>query len=288
MTKKLKKLFRVEHSMQTHMVGDGFKVSQLMPGYGRNMTPETSPFLMLDYNKPLEIKGSMTHRGGVGFHPHRGFETVTIAYSGEVEHHDTEGNHGVITPGEVQWMTAGSGLFHQEYISEKISKSGGMLHFVQLWIDLPKEYKMCEPKYQALTNDIVPEIPFENGKVRIFAGNYNGNKGAATTFSPIELYDVRFEKAGNFEFSVPDRQNTMILVIEGEANINGRDYQHGNLAYFGLDGTDFEVIAKTDSTKILVMSGTPLNQNVVNYGSFVMTSPEEIMQAFKDMNAGKM
>ena len=162
-------------------------------------------------------------------------------------------------------MTAGQGLFHQEYISEKISKSGGILHFVQLWIDLPKEHKMCQPKYQALTNDIIPEIPFENGKVRIFAGNYNGNVGVAQTFSPIELYDVRFDRIGNFDFSVPDGHNTMILIIEGEAIVNGKNLEHGNLAYFGMDGKDFEIFAKTDSTKILVMSGEPLNQNVVNY-----------------------
>lgn len=172
MTNNLKKLFRVEHSTRTHMVGDGFKVSQVMPGSGRNMTPETSPFLMLDYNAPLAIKGSATHRGGVGFHPHRGFETVTIAYQGEVEHHDTEGNHGIILQDEVQWMTAGSGLFHQEYISEKVSKTGGTLQFVQLWVDLPKDKKMTTPRYQALTKEKIPEIPFQSGIVRVIAGEY--------------------------------------------------------------------------------------------------------------------
>lgn len=288
MQKNHKKIVRVEHSTKTHMVGDGFKVSQLMPGYGRNMNAETSPFLMLDYNAPLEIASSKTHRGGVGYHPHRGFETVTIAYSGEVEHNDTEGAHGVITPGEVQWMTAGSGLFHQEFISEKVSKSGGTLHFVQLWVDLPKAEKLTTPKYQALTNDKIPEVAFENGKVRVFAGSYNDNKGPANTFSPVELYDVRFSQAGNFSVDVENGFNTMVLVVEGAVKIAGKEFSHGDLAYLSLEGDFVEVEALTDTTKILFMAGKPLGQNVVNYGPFVMTSPEEIMEAFKDMNAGRM
>ena len=165
-----KNILKIEHPHNFHMVGDGFRVMQYLPGYGRPMSPTTSPFLMLDYNAPWNIPPQGEHRPGVGFHPHRGFETVTVVYSGEIEHEDTAGNGGTIGAGEVQWMTAGSGLLHNEFMTEKFSKTGGVQHAVQLWIDLPKADKMTAPRYQALTKENIPEVIFDGGKARVIAG----------------------------------------------------------------------------------------------------------------------
>lgn len=167
-----KTITRLEHPRNHHMVGDGFRVSQYIPGYGREMSNETSPFLMLDYNAPWNVPAQTGgHRPGVGFHPHRGFETVTIVYSGEIEHQDTAGHGGVIGPDEVQWMTAGSGLLHNEFMTESFSRTGGIQHVAQLWVNLPKAHKMTPPKYQALTRDMIPEVVFPSGKIRVIAGN---------------------------------------------------------------------------------------------------------------------
>lgn len=283
----MKKIIRKEFSNRTHMVGDGFKVSQVMPGYGRNMAADTSPFLMLDYNAPFEVKWSLIHQGGVGYHPHRGFETVTISYSGEIEHNDTYGHHGVILQDEVQWMTAGSGLFHKEFLSKKFSQNGGIVHFVQLWVDLPKDKKMTEPKYQTLTRDSIPEVSFDSGTVRVIAGNYENITGAAKTFSELSVFDIRFEKDGKMELEIPKWWNSMTLIVEQSVVINAENLEHGNMAYWSKEWEKIVIEGKA-SSKILFIAGEPLGNNVVNYGPFVMTSPEEIMQAFKDMNAGKM
>lgn len=166
-----KKITRLEHPHHHHMVGDGFRVAQYIPGYGREMSNETSPFLMLDYNAPWTIPPqSGGYRPGVGYHPHRGFETVTIVYSGEVEHQDTAGHGGIIGPDEVQWMTAGAGLLHNEFMTERFSLMGGVQHAIQLWVNLPREHKMTAPRYQALTRESIPEVVFDGGKVRVIAG----------------------------------------------------------------------------------------------------------------------
>lgn len=169
-----KALVRHERPHQFHMVGDGFRVYQMMTGYGRAMSAETSPFLMLDYNAPWEVPPQGSHRPGVGFHPHRGFETVTIVYEGEIEHRDTHGNGGVIHVDEVQWMTAGSGLLHNEFMTADFARMGGLQHVVQLWINLPREHKMISPRYQVLTRDSIPEIAFEAGIIRIISGSLSG------------------------------------------------------------------------------------------------------------------
>lgn len=282
-----KTLIRTEHASRTHMVGDGFRVAQLMPGYGQRMNPSTSPFLMMDYNAPWQVPAQGGHRPGVGYHPHRGFETVTIAYAGEIEHHDTSGNHGIIKSDEVQWMTAGAGLLHNEYMSTEFSKTGGTQHMVQLWVDLPKKDKLTAPRYQALTQENIPEIPFAHGIVRVLAGAYEGHEGAAKTFSPIRLWDIRFKSDGTFTTDIPAGWNTLVLTVENDITLNGKAIQNASLAYLSLAGESVEITAKAGS-KVLLLAGEPLDQPVVNYGPFVMTSQEEIMQAFKDLNDGKM
>lgn len=281
-----KTIIRHERPNDNHMVGDGFNVTQLMPGYGREMTAETSPFLMMDYNAPWEVPAqSKGHRPGVGYHPHRGFETVTIAYAGEIEHNDTRGNHGIIFADDVQWMTAGSGLMHNEYMSENFSKKGGTQHMVQLWVDLPAADKMTEPRYQSITKEDIPEVSFESGKIRVIAGEFDCTKGPAKTFSPIELYDIRFENSGKLLINLRDGDNTMMLVAAGSAKVNDKDIAHSELVYFSQKGDSIEIFA-TENSKILVMSGTPLGQGVFNYGPFVMDNPTDLMQAFRDYSVG--
>ncbi len=291
----LKKIIRLEHPRQHHMVGNGFQVSQYIPGYGREMSNESSPFLMLDYNAPWRIEAGGEKRG-VGFHPHRGFETVTIVYSWEIEHRDTAGNGGVIGYDEVQWMTAGSGLLHNEFMTDSFTSRGGTQHAVQLWVNLPSRVKMTEPRYQALTRKNIPEIEFDGGKARVIAGELwmkdskweiVTTKWIAQTFSPVELYDIRFTSAGDVSFSFPEGYNTMILMTEWSATINGKLLANGDMIYLSQDGTDIEIQSES-LAKILVMAGKPLDEGVAAYGPFVMNTQAEIMQAFQDFRDGKM
>lgn len=292
-----KKIIRLEHPRHSHMVGDGFRVAQYIPGYGREMSNETSPFLMLDYNAPWTIpsqKGG--HRPWVGFHPHRGFETVTIVYSWEVEHKDTAWHGGVIGPDEVQWMTAWSGLLHNEFMTERFSIMGWVQHAVQLWVNLPKIHKMTEPRYQALTRENIPEVNFEGGKVRVIAGNLNmKNQSWATieqiwvakTFSPVELYDIRFDTHASITMSFPEGFNAMLLVIEWSVIANEKSLQNGDMIFLSQGGEEISLISD-DVAKVLIMAGKPLDEEVVAYGPFVMNTEEEIRQAFDDFRNGKM
>lgn len=283
-----KKIQRLEHPRNSHMVGDGFRVSQYIPGYGRDMTPETSPFLMLDYNAPWQIPPqSDGYRPGVGFHPHRGFETVTIVYSGEVEHQDTAGHGGVIGQDEVQWMTAGSGLLHNEFMTEKFSRNGGIQHAVQLWVDLPKEHKLTTPRYQALTRDNIPEVSFLWGLVRVIAWEFQGKSWAAKTFSPVELYDVRFRETGTLNLEFALGYNTMILVTEWSVTANSNELKNGDMLYFSVEWKEI-FLESSWNAKILVMAGKPLWQSVINYWPFVMTTEEEIVEAWQDFREWKM
>lgn len=291
-----KKITRLEHPRHHHMVGDGFRVAQYIPGYGREMSNETSPFLMLDYNAPWQVPPQGTHRPGVGYHPHRGFETVTIVYSGEVEHQDTAGHGGFIGPDEVQWMTAGSWLLHNEFMTERFSLMGGVQHAVQLWVNLPREYKMTTPRYQALTRENIPEVSFDGGKVRVIAGELRmksenweivEQKWAAETYSPVELYDVRFTSSWEISFTFPEWYNTMILVTEWTAIVNDKSLANGDMIHLSQSGTDITIVSDAIA-KVLIMAGKPLDEPVVNYGPFVMNSHEEIMQAFSDFRDGKM
>lgn len=271
-----------------HMVGDGFRVHNFFPG-GYNMdNKRMSPFFLLDYNSKIDFSPRDIPRG-VGVHPHRGFETVTIAYQGKVAHHDSTGNSGVIGEGDVQWMTAASGVLHKEYHEEAYSKAGGPFQMVQLWVNLPAKDKMSPPKYQAITNSQMGryQLPANDGLVEIIAGSFYGTKGAATTFSPIELYNIRINKGASLTFSLPASYNTGILVIEGQVRINESEIAPtDNFVLFRNDGETVALIAEEDSV-LLVMSGQPIDEPIVAYGPFLMNTKEEIQQAYDDFRQGK-
>lgn len=292
-----KKIVRKEHPRQSHMVWDGFRVAQYIPGYGREMSDDTSPFLMLDYNAPWIIPPQKNgHRPGVGYHPHRGFETVTIVYSGEIEHMDTAGHGGIIGPDEVQWMTAGSGLLHNEFMTEKFSRDGWIQHAVQLWVNLPKSHKMIPPRYQALTRENIREVEFDGGKVRVIAGNLDMHDETwtvyqqtwtAETFSPVELYDIRFESRKDITLRFPHGYTTMILVVEWALTIGGQSLQASDMVFLSRTWSDVSLSWEEDA-KVLIMWGKPLEEEVVAYGPFVMNTEAEIHEAFADFQAGKM
>lgn len=293
----LKKNIRLEHPRRNHMVGDGFRVSQYIPGYGREMSNETSPFLMLDYNAPWKIEPqSGGHRPGVGYHPHRGFETVTIVYSGQIEHQDTAGHGGVIGADEVQWMTAGSGLLHNEFMTEEFARMWGVQHVVQLWVNLPREHKMATPHYQSLTRDMIPEVAIDGGRARVIAGNLQvkneqwisiEQSGITKTFSPVELYDIRLEWVWKNILTFPEWYNAMILVVEWNIALNDKALTNGDMIFLSQDGTEVQFVSDSP-VKILVMAGKPLDEPVAAYGPFVMNTDIEIMQAFQNYRDGKM
>ena len=271
-----------------HMVGDGFRVHNFFPS-GYNMDPRRmSPFYMLDYGSKIEFPPRDQPRG-VGVHPHRGFETVTISYHGEVAHHDSMGNSGVIKAGDVQWMTAGGGILHKEYHSEDYTKAGGPFQMVQLWVNLPAKDKMTTPKYQGLENKNISKyfLPDEKGVVEIIAGEYNGIKGSASTFSPVNLLNAKVKAGSKLQFTFPENYNSGILVVDGKVKSNASEtVETDNFILYRNDGTDIEVEALTDST-FLVLSGEPINEPLVPYGPFLMNTREEIQQAIEDFGSGK-
>ncbi|AUI65956.1 MULTISPECIES: pirin family protein [Glaesserella] len=284
----MKKLANIRRAPAKHWVGDGFEV-QSMFGYhdkGENL----SPFLLMDYNPPRYFEPNRDyHPRGVGEHPHRGFETVTVAYQGEVSHSDSYGGGGTIGTGDVQWMTAGSGLMHQEFHSEKFSKEGGMFEMVQLWVNLPAKDKMTKPRYQAITSAEIPVVQFANdaGYARLIAGELDGVTGSASTFTPINMWDVRMNAGKSNVFAVPESHNLIILVLDGEIKINGQDaVSRGELATFVSGGADVEITATKDA-KLLILTGEPINEPIVGYGPFVMNTEAEIIQAMRDVQAGK-
>ena len=270
-----------------HMVGDGFRVHNFFPGTKQIGKTRMSPFFMLDYGSKIEFSPKEEPRG-VGVHPHAGFETVTIAYQGKVAHHDSAGNSGIIGEGDVQWMTAGSGILHKEYHEEEFSKKGGPFQMVQLWVNLPAKDKKTKPKYQEITNSKMGRynLPGEKGFVEIIAGEYNGVKGPATTFTPIHAYNARLKKDAKLEFNFPKEYNTGLLIVEGNVKVNGINAHADHFVLLKNDGEDFSIEATEDSI-ILILSGEPINEPVVAYGPFVMNTWEEIEQAVNDVNAGK-
>ena len=270
----------------THWVGDGFRVHGFFP-HGPVSARRMSPFFLLDYHSKYEYPPS-TNLLGVGPHPHRGFETVTIAYKGKVAHHDSHGGGGVIGEGDVQWMTAGSGILHKEYHEEEFNRKGGVFQMVQLWVNLPAEDKMTTPRYQAIENSQMGRhaIP-GGGEIEVIAGSYNGTSGPATTFSPVHLYNVKPKKGASVELSFPAEYSTAILAIEGSGLMNGSEtLPTDNLAVLGNDGDLFTIKALEDST-FLVMSGEPLNEPIASYGPFLMNTQAEIAQAIDDYQRGK-
>ncbi|TWF45074.1 hypothetical protein FHW36_1011000 [Chitinophaga polysaccharea] len=270
-----------------HMVGDGFRVQSTLPGGTRSENNRISPFIMMDYAAPNYIPPSPRPRG-VGEHPHKGFETVTIVYQGELEHRDSTGSHGFLYPGDVQWMTAAGGILHEEKYSEAFTKAGGKAEFAQLWVNLPKAFKNNPAGYQNLTKAEIPVINIgTESYVRVIAGEYGDVKGAARTFSPLNVLDVRLKKGDTVTFSIPAHFNTAAVVFQGEADINGQSLKAVETALFEKEGTEITLIAMEDAT-ILVLSGEPIDEPIFAYGPFVMNTEEEIVTAINDFNAGKM
>jgi redox-sensitive bicupin YhaK (pirin superfamily) len=281
----IKKVAGVLSAPAPHMVGDGFRVHNFFPnGYKLNM----SPFFLLDYNSKINFSASEEPRG-VGVHPHRGFETVTIAYHGAIAHHDSAGNSGIIQAGDVQWMTAASGILHKEYHEENFSRTGGEFQMVQLWINLPAKDKMSTPKYQDIKRQEMPKylLPDDAGVVEVVAGKYMEVEGAASTFSPLHLYNVRLNKDGKASFTFPSGFNTGFVVIEGSILVNDSEKAFTDqFVQFDNNGSDINIVA-LENAVILVLSGDPINEPIAQYGPFLMNKPEEIQQAISDYNQGK-
>ncbi len=272
----------------THMVGNGFRVHNFFPSGYRLGQKRMSPFFLMDYNSKIEFSPSEKPRG-VGVHPHRGFETVTIAYHGKVAHHDSRGNSGIIGEGDVQWMTAASGILHKEYHEKEFSREGGLFQMVQLWVNLPAKDKMSEPKYQNLLHNNMGnyEIPGNGGNVFVIAGEHNGVKGPAKTFTPLNMYDVRLNKAAKLNLSLPENYNTGILVVEGKVKINENEIAPADhFILFRNEGTEINIEAMENAI-LLVLNGEPIDEPIAQYGPFLMNKQEEIVQAMEDFNKGK-
>jgi redox-sensitive bicupin YhaK (pirin superfamily) len=287
----MKKLLRVERSTGRHWVGDGFPVQTLF-SYS-NLGAAISPFLLFDYAGPLEFT-STEQRRGVGGHPHRGFETVTIVYSGEVEHRDSSGGGGKIGPGDVQWMTAASGLVHEEFHGRDFARSGGMLEMVQLWVNLPARDKMSPPGYQSITSSQIPvvNLPDGQGMVRVIAGQFADVKGPAHTFTPINVWDLRLDGPHETEFALPDSYTTLLAVLKGSLRIasggtSSETVSAAEVARFDPAGEHIRIESAQNATALL-LSGEPIHEPIVGSGPFVMNNAEEIRQAMADYQKGKM
>jgi len=281
-----KKIAQVLPPPTTHMVGDGFKVQNFFPS-GYRITKEISPFYLMDYNAPWELPPSDKQRG-VGVHPHRGFETVTIAFQGSVAHHDSYGNSGVIGPGDVQWMTAGSGVLHKEYHEKNFTKKGGVFQMVQLWVNLPAKHKMTSPKYQGITYDQQGkvELPNNGGQVNVIAGELSGVNGPAETFTPINMYTIKLNTDSNFSFDIPENHNAGLLVLSGEVNVNDQQVNNNEFVLFAHQGSNINIKA-IDNSQILFLSGEPIDEPIAQYGPFLMNTQAELQQAMVDFDEGK-
>lgn len=280
---------RILRGAHSHWVGDGFYVKQYFPS-GQNIEffNRFSPFILLDYNEPYYFEAT-NKTVGVGAHPHRGFETVTLAISGKVEHHDNKGNHGIIGPGDIQWMTAGSGILHKEYHEKEYAQKGRTFHMIQLWVNLPQKYKMVEPKYQSLLNENMGKFSLQDnmGEVTVYAGQVQGVKGPAKTFSPINLYKVTLKKNGTIKLNEPADFNTGALVINGSVKINDNQIlEQGSFILFENKEGNIELEGISDEVSLIFLSGEPLNEPVVAQGPFVMNTEEEIIQANLDFYTG--
>lgn len=269
-------------------VGDGFRVHNFIPSTHYLDMERMNPFVLLDYGSKFYFSPTNTPRG-VGVHPHRGFETVTIAYKGKVAHHDSHGGGGVIGEGDVQWMTASSGLLHKEYHEEEWSKHGGDFQMVQLWVNLPKKDKESAPKYQAIVNDDIPryKLAHNQGEIEVIAGMYKDAMGAAFTFTPIHLLNAKLHKGAKADFTFPANYNTALLVVEGSITVNGTDHAPtDNFVLMANDGEYFEIEA-IDDALVLVLSAEPIDEPIAARGPFVMNTEEELKQAYLDFREGK-
>lgn len=287
----MKKVANIFHAPEKHWIGNGFHVASMFSYNDRDK--HLDPFLLMDYNPPKIFQGGRRENSefdlrGVEEHPHRGFETVTIAYKGEVSHRDSHGGGGTIGAGDVQWMTAGSGIMHEEFHSEKFAREGGEFEMVQLWVNLPAKDKMTAPKYQAITAAEIPVINLPNnaGKTRVIAGELLGTKGIASSFSPVNMWDVAMHAGGEHLFNVPASHNVVILVLDGTVQIGGDSVaRRGELVTFERGEADVLVEANNEA-KLLILTGEPLNEPVVGMGPFVMNTREELIQAFNDFQSG--
>lgn len=282
----MKKVLGVHGAPRAHWVGDGFPVRSLFThdSHGGKL----SPFLMLDYASPAAFAPAARPRG-VGQHPHRGFETVTIVYQGEVDHRDSTGAGGHIGPGDVQWMTAASGILHEEFHSEAFTRSGGTMEMVQLWVNLPAKDKRAEPGYQTLLDADIPSVPLadEAGRVRVIAGEFEGRRGPARTFTPMDVWDVRLDQGKSARFSLPEGRTLALVVLHGTVMVNGDAIaREADLVLLDSEGTEVALEANGDAT-LLLLSGEPIDEPVVAYGPFVMNTRQEIVQAIADFNGGK-
>lgn len=268
------------------MVGDGFRVHNFFPGEMDGNLARLSPFFLLDYNAPVNWPPREIPRG-VGVHPHRGFETVTFAYKGKIAHHDSAGNSGVIEEGDVQWMTAGSGVLHKEYHEQEYSRKGGPFQMVQLWVNLPSTFKMTNPGYQAVkSNDWgIYKVPNAGVRGRVLAGSFKGIAGPAHTFTPIEIFELTLQPGAAINFDLPASYNTCLLMIQGKARINEKQVPAHHFVLFHNDGENITVEAD-ENTVILVISGEPIAEPIAAHGPFVMNTREEIVRAYEDFNNG--
>jgi redox-sensitive bicupin YhaK (pirin superfamily) len=286
-TTTLKKILGIKPAPGKHMVGDGFAVRSM---FSYDSAADLSPFLLLDYMAPTRFSPSTGEPRGVGEHPHRGFETVSIAYQGEIEHRDSTGSQGRIGPGDVQWMTAGSGIVHEEKHGRDFTRKGGTLQFAQLWVNLPARFKMTPPKYQDLRAEAIPTValPGGAGTVRVIAGDFQGAKGPASTFTPVSVWDLTLEAGQRVELAVREGHTTALLVLRGDVLLNGSSPAgEEELAVLDRQG-DGLAIESRKGARVLLLAGEPIDEPVVGYGPFVMNTEREIRQAVLDFQSGKM
>ncbi|EDP64854.1 pirin [alpha proteobacterium BAL199] len=282
----MRQVLGIYGSPRPHWVGDGFPVRSMFSHASHGQ--DVSPFLLLDYAGPAEFTPVARPRG-VGEHPHRGFETVTIVYQGELAHRDSAGNGGRIGPGDVQWMTAGAGILHEEFHSPDFTRSGGTLEMVQLWVNLPAKDKDAAPGYQTLLDRDIPQLdlPDSAGSVRVIAGDYDGHRGPAVTFTPINVWDVRLQHNGEATLSLPEGHTVSLVVQRGSVLVNGRDIvREAQFVLLGRTGGEITLEANGDAT-VLALSGEPIDEPVVMHGPFVMNTEDEIRQAIADFRSGR-
>lgn len=285
--KTLRSIEQIYSAEQFHWVGDAFHVLNFFP-QTHALADRLSPFLLLDYAPKSYFEPSLKPRG-IGPHPHRGFETVSIAYHGAVSHHDSAGNSGDIFAGDVQWMTAGQGVLHKEYHELQFSKTGGDFQMVQLWVDLPSKLKMRTPQYQTITKDTIPVLNLANqaGTMRIIAGHYDELQGPAHTHTPICLFDLKLKANANVNLHFNAQFNTAFLILDGEVSINEKPASQNQLIVFKNEEGEIKLSTERQAATILVMSGEPLNQAIAQHGPFVMNTVAELQQAINDYHAGK-
>lgn len=285
-TTTMKEVLGIYQPGSTHMVGDGFPVRNLFPS--NDLDRVVDPFLMLDYAGPQYFPPT-DHPRGVGEHPHRGFETVTIVYEGVLAHRDSAGNAGVIGPGDVQWMTAASGVVHEEFHQTEFAKQGGTLHAIQLWVNLPRAFKMSAPGYQSILNVDIPAVDLEGGgRLRVIAGSFQGRRGPARTFTPIELFDLELKGGRATSLTLPEGHSSSVFVLQGRATVNGSQAAgEAELIVCNRSGSQLTIDAQEDS-RILVMSGAPIEEPIARYGPFVMNTKSELIEAVQDYQSGKM